>query len=76
MPIVVLHISDTWELQLVDIRSEIIIHRQLKNRHILEFLGINNTDQHPLTIITPWMNNGQASKYLKTHPEIFMTVVR
>ncbi|KAF9510688.1 hypothetical protein BS47DRAFT_50943 [Hydnum rufescens UP504] len=43
------------------IRREIIVHRQLRNRHILELLGIIETDQHPLTIITPWMENGQAS---------------
>jgi serine/threonine protein kinase len=66
----------SWELQLQGIRREIIVHRQLKNRNILELLGIIKTDQHPLTIITPWMENGQASKYLKTHPENFMTVVR
>ncbi|KAF9510659.1 hypothetical protein BS47DRAFT_1299942 [Hydnum rufescens UP504] len=63
-----------WESQLDHVLSEIIIHRQLKNRHILELLGVINTDQHPLTIITPWMENGQASKYLTTHPEKFMKV--
>ncbi|KAF9508955.1 hypothetical protein BS47DRAFT_1332467 [Hydnum rufescens UP504] len=56
------------------IQREIITHRQLKNRNILELLGIFKSDQHPLTIITPWMENGEASKYLKTHPENFIIV--
>ncbi|KAF9510655.1 hypothetical protein BS47DRAFT_1407121, partial [Hydnum rufescens UP504] len=53
---------------------EIITHRQLKNRHVLELLGIFKSDQHPLTIITPWMENGEALKYLKTHPQNFIIV--
>ncbi|KAF9508492.1 hypothetical protein BS47DRAFT_216845 [Hydnum rufescens UP504] len=61
---------------LQEIRREIITHRQLKNRNILELLGIFKSDQHPLTIITPWMENGEALKYLKAHPENFIIVVR
>ncbi|KAF9504679.1 hypothetical protein BS47DRAFT_1334565 [Hydnum rufescens UP504] len=60
------------KLQLQKIQREIITHWQLKNRNILELLGIFKSDQHPLTIITPWMENGEASKYLKTHPENFI----
>ncbi|KAF9510915.1 hypothetical protein BS47DRAFT_1406455 [Hydnum rufescens UP504] len=50
------------KLQLQKIQREIITHRQLKNRNILELLGIFKSDQHPLTIITPWMENGEALK--------------
>ncbi|KAF9504625.1 hypothetical protein BS47DRAFT_1354984 [Hydnum rufescens UP504] len=50
------------------IQREIITHRQLRNRNILELLGIFKSNQHPLTIITPWMENDS--------PENFIVVVR
>jgi len=41
---------------------------RLKHRNILLFFGFVNNVGPTLSFVSPWLPNGSASAYLKTHP--------
>ena len=57
------------------IRREIIALRQLSHPNVLQLIGVYADSEHPLSIITRWLDNGTAKSYLKQDPAAFTNIV-
>lgn len=57
------------------IRREIIAQRQLQHPNILSLVGIFRDSKHPLSIVTPWIEQGHVKLYLPSHPHHFLRII-
>ncbi|KAF9258244.1 kinase-like protein [Marasmius fiardii PR-910] len=67
-----IHIQEDDERINKDLREfykEALLWTQLNHANLLPFLGVNTTlFPRRLCLVSPWMVNGQVTKYLETHP--------
>ncbi|KAK6996948.1 kinase-like domain-containing protein, partial [Favolaschia claudopus] len=59
------------EALLKEFHREALIWRQLSHPNLLPFFGAYylQSSKRQLCLVSPWMDNGDVSRYLKTHPE-------
>jgi hypothetical protein len=59
------------------IRREVIAHRQMKDDNVLEILGIISSVDHEMSIISPYMKDGNAIDFLRGQKgcESFLRIV-
>lgn len=49
--------------------KELILWAHLRHQNILPFHGVYTVNDGRICIVSPWMNNGDLSRYLKNFPE-------
>ncbi|KLO15208.1 kinase-like protein [Schizopora paradoxa] len=48
--------------------KEVLLWRQLRHRHLLEFIGICNDVLQSPAIVSPWMQNGSVLQFVRLQP--------
>lgn len=51
--------------------KEVLLWRQLRHRHLLEFIGVCVDVFHSPAIVSPWLENGNVLQFVKTKPGAF-----
>ncbi|THU93870.1 kinase-like protein [Dendrothele bispora CBS 962.96] len=64
-----LHVVPDRDKLLKSFMEEAILWRQLEHPNVLPFLGLYFLESNPksVSLISPWMDNGDLSSYLKNH---------
>ena len=61
------HLNDAIVKSLKSLCREVLLWRQLRHPHLLEYLGLYKQSQLP-AIVSPWMENGTVLPFLKMKP--------
>jgi len=64
-----LYVFGTYFLFVQKMCKEVVIWKRLSQMHhnILPFLGVTRT--YPPSMVSPWMNNGYMTEYVRSYPD-------